>query len=195
MTTAKTKSQNTKAGAADEKAAKAAAEVDANAFGEIPEELASDLKEVNVLGSMPTFVPAQEGYTEGMLKAGVYKGTKRVYSDKFSNPKKDLDGRKYRDLHVFEHPKAGMFGIWSVGILGFVMSRIPKGSFISIKYTGLASEALKKGNNPPHTFEFKGKDLVIDTNEYLGDEDTDADEIPAGMNRATGELVNDRIAL
>jgi hypothetical protein len=133
-------------------------------FGEIPNEMEQQLKEVDPLQNIPTFVPGKPGFEEGDKLGGYYVGTKRVYSDKFTAGKRDETGRIYRDLHILRHPKHGRFGIWSVGSLGFVMERLAPNEYIVVEYTGLAEKALKPGQSAPHTFRFKGVNLDLDTN-------------------------------
>jgi hypothetical protein len=144
-------------------------------FGELDTATEQQLKEVDPLQNLVTFVPGKPGYEAGQILAGHYVGTKRVYSEKFTAGKKDKDGRQYRDLHILRNPKNGKFGIWSVGSLGFVMEKMAPNELISIEYVGLAEKALKPGQNPPHVFKFRGVNLELDTatmtrSEEIGDE-------------------------
>jgi hypothetical protein len=158
----------------------------------VPEEMSGRMQEAEISGDGPTFQPGQEGFMPGATLSGLYKGTKRIYSDKFNNPKiEEGTGREYRDRHVFEHPKAGYFGIWSVGTLAFVLRKVDKNKFIAITYKGLGPEPLKKGQSKPHVFEFRGENLKIDTNEFEDIYDAQAAAKAAGANHATGEVLNE----
>lgn len=139
-------------------------------YGAIPQELAGQLEEVDPLQNIVTFVPGKPGWTVGMKKSGVLVGTKRVFSEKFTAGKKDENGKKYRDLHILRHPQHGLFGIWSVGTLGYALEKPEMiGRFIVIEYTGLG-EALKVGQSAPHTFKFLNeKNKVLDV-ATMGDE-------------------------
>lgn len=163
-------------------------------FGYIPEDLSGKLTEVETQQTFPTFCAGQEGFMEGDVKAGKYLGTERIYSEKFNNPKIDAQGRKYRDLHHFEHPKAGRFGIWNSGVLGNVMRGVEKGKFIAIEYTGVADTPFKKGQAAPHTFAFRGDGIQLKTASFEDIYEAEAAaEYPANMNRETGELMNERM--
>ena len=133
-------------------------------FGALDQGVEQRLSEVDPLENIPCFVPGKAGFEAGKKLAGEYVGTKRVYSDKFTAGKKEDDGRIYRDLHIFRntvHNKK--FGIWSVGTLGLVMSRIAPGQLLSVEYTGLAEKSLKPGQSAPHTFKFLGDNLNLDS--------------------------------
>ena len=101
-------------------------------------------------GNMPTFNVGQPGFEKGQTLAGTYIGTKRVYSAKFNNPKVDEQGRKYRDLHQFKDDAGNPFGIWSVGKLALICSRLVKGMFVALTYNGLDEKPLKAGRAPAH---------------------------------------------
>lgn len=133
-------------------------------FSALDAGVAQRLTEVDPLENIPCFVPGKAGFETGKKLAGEYIGTKRVYSDKFTAGKKEEDGRIYRDLHIMRntvHNKK--FGIWSVGTLGLVMSRIAPGQLLSVEYTGLAAKSLKPGQSAPHTFKFLGDNLNLDS--------------------------------
>jgi hypothetical protein len=121
-------------------------------LGALPVELAAKLEVVDVLDSMPTFVPAKPGFEIGKTLAGYYVGTKKVVSDKFTAGKVDDQGNKYRLLHMFKDTKGRNFGIWSVGQLAFVMTRVNLNQLVAITYEGRAAESIKPGQAAPHEF-------------------------------------------
>ena len=106
----------------------------------------------NPTDDMATFVPGKN-WSVGQNLSGRYVRTERVYSDKFTAGKKDVNGKIYRDLHVLEDMTNGaLFGIWSVGILGNFFEQCPVESPVSITYLGLADKPLKPGQAVPHNF-------------------------------------------
>ena len=110
--------------------------------------------------------PDSLSFVQGEILHGKYMLTKRVYSESFNNPKiEKITGRGYRDQHVFQDAEDQTFGIWNVGVLGNILTRVKRGTVLAIRYDGLAAEPLKKGQNPPHTFTFlteDGKNLIVD---------------------------------
>lgn len=141
-------------------------------IGALPVELQAKLEVVDVLDSMPTFVPAKPGFEIGKTLAGYYLGTKRVISDKFTAGKTNDEGEKYRDLHMLKDAKGRAFGIWSVGQLGFIMRRVSVGQLVAVTYEGRLEAAIKPGQQPPHNFTIQAQggllpDLGEDTNEEL----------------------------
>lgn len=114
-----------------------------------------------------SFMPGQN-WTEGQVLTGKFVETERIYSTKAKKPNWKLatDGRVYRDLHHLTDAVSGdKFSIWSVGVLGNFFAQVPVDAPVAITYTGLATEALKEGQNPPHTFDFKlGKGYQLTRN-------------------------------
>lgn len=160
----------------------------------VPEEMQGKITAAEISGDGPTFQPGQEGFMPETTLSGTYRGTKRVYSDKFNNPKiEEGTGLEYRDRHVFEHPKAGYFGIWSVGTLAYVLRKIKPEDrvFMAITYKGLGEAPLKKGQSKPHVFEFRGENLKIDTNDFQDIYTAQAAAKAAGAHHATGEVLNE----
>lgn len=113
-----------------------------------------ELKETDPFEEIPTFTPGKPGFEEGRSFAGNFCYTKRVYSEKFLAGKKDQDGKKYRDLHVLEDKNGKKFGLWSVGQLGFMFSKVEAGQYIKVVYDGKSEAALKPGQSPSHNFKF-----------------------------------------
>lgn len=121
----------------------------------------------------PSVVPGKPGFEEGETLCGNYLRTKRIYSNKFKGNKRDSQNRKYRDLHIFTDIVTGeKFAIWGVGQLDKVLPMLRKpvdgkpGQYLELTYTGLATESLVEGQNPPHTFEFataEGETLNADS--------------------------------
>lgn len=141
-------------------------------FGASNAEIEGRLSDVDPLENIPCFVPGKQGFEKGKKLVGKYIGTKRVYSDKFTAGKRDEEGRLYRDLHIYLHPIHNKkFGIWSVGTLGMVMSRLAPGELLTIEYTGLAEKSLKPGQSAPHTFRFRGDNVNLDTVTMSQDEE------------------------
>lgn len=126
----------------------------ANELGRDDESIEKNLEETDPFENIPTFTPGKPGFEEGRTFAGTFCMTKRVYSEKFLAGKKDVDGRKYRDLHVIEDKNGKKFGLWSVGQLGYMFSKTEVGQYVKVRYDGKASEALKQGQSPSHDFTF-----------------------------------------
>jgi len=104
--------------------------------------------------NMTVFVPGKN-WKLGEILTGRYISTERVYSDKFTAGKKDLNGKIYRDLHTLEDMNdKSLFGIWSVGILSNFFDQVPVEAPVSITYKGLGDKPLKAGQSVPHTFDF-----------------------------------------
>jgi len=144
---------------------KTKAELDAlkTGFLSAPADLNTDaVKESKPFETIPTMVPNKPPFLKGTIVWGTYRGTKRIYSDKFSNPKIDGQGRTYRDMHLMENEAGDKVGIFSVGSLGAALPRLEKGTFLGIRYDGIAEKPIKRGQQPPHEFTFLGKDSAIE---------------------------------
>lgn len=114
----------------------------------------TNFSDADPMASGPAFVPNQN-WENGQTLTGKFVETERVYNDKKPNWKKGSDGRRYRDLHHLEDMTTGdRFSIWSVGVLDNFFGQVPVGAPVAITYTGLGTEPLKEGQNPPHTFKF-----------------------------------------
>lgn len=124
-------------------------------LGAVPEAMKAQLKAVDPMNEIPCLVPNKPGFEAGKTLAGEYLRTNRIYSNKFTAGKVDAKG-KYRDQHIFKDASGNIFGIWSVGSLGYVIPKIQAGTFVAITYLGLAKEALKEGQNVPHEFKYEG---------------------------------------
>lgn len=126
----------------------------------------------------PAFV-VDKNWSIGAKLAGRYLGTSRVYSEKFTAGKVETaegpnKGKKFRDLHNLVDTKGNEFGIWSVGTLGELFSRLPRNAYVVLTYTGRAEEALKPGQTPPYTF-----DIQIEKGVRLAPRSgNDGDQIP-----------------
>lgn len=131
-------------------------------LGVLPAELAAKLTEADPMESIPTFVPGKPGFEAGVTLAGYYVRTKRVYSDKFAAAKKDVNGRKYRDLHILRDVKNRNLGIWGVGQLDWAMTKLAPNQLIAITYDGQVGKPIRPGQSVPHKFTFKGLDLHFD---------------------------------
>lgn len=130
--------------------------------GQIPAELKGKLNVSDPMQAIPTVVPNKEGFMKGTTLAGYYLRTDRVYSEKFTAGKREAGtGRKYRDLHVFKDAKNIIFGIWSVGTLGFALKKVQPNTFIAITYLGVADKALRQGESPAHMFKYEGVNLDL----------------------------------
>lgn len=130
-------------------------------IGEVPEEMASKLDEVDAFKKIPSVTPGKS-FAAGRTLAGYYLGTKTCYSEKLAGNKRDSDGRKYRLLHLFKDAKGNKFGIWGVGVLDYTMTLIPLESFISVTYNGKEKASLKPGQSAPHSFTIKGVNIDLD---------------------------------
>lgn len=132
----------------------------------------------------PTFVPGKN-WAIGQVLAGRYLETRRIYSDKFTAGKKDADGRIYRDLHILADLKTGKeYGIWSVGVLANFFRQCPVLAPVKLTYNGIAKEALKKGQNPPHDFTFElGQGYRLDRSKAQDDSE---EMIPPTAGMASG---------
>jgi len=117
------------------------------------------LKNINPLEEIPCVVPNKPGFEKGQTLAGTFLRTNRVYSKKFTAGKVDSVG-KYRDQHIFRDAAGNLFGIWSVGMLGYAMSKIEAGTYVAITYKGIASKALREGQSPSHEFDIAGIDMI-----------------------------------
>lgn len=157
-------------------------------FGQVDDALSQGAEEVDPFEAIPTVVPGKPGFDKvGAVLAGFFVRTKRVVSDKFTAGKVDpKTGETYRLLHILRDAKGVVFGIWSVGQLGAAMRGLDEGDYIEVIYNGLG-EPLRKGQDAPHTFRFKGKNkdggkLVFDWDKL----DAEAAEHmpPQGMNAA-----------
>lgn len=127
-------------------------------FSGMDAESERSLQEIDPLEQIPCFIPNKAGFEDGQTLSGRFLGTKRVFSDKFTAGKRDEEGRMYRDLHTFMNTKVQKkFGIWSVGTLSMVLSRVLPGEMLRITYTGLADKPLKVGQSAPHTFKFEAR--------------------------------------
>lgn len=126
----------------------------ADQLGRDDESLTSTLKETDPFEEIPTFTPGKPGFEQGRSFSGNFCYTKRVYSEKFLAGKKDVDGRKYRDLHVLEDKNGNKLGLWSVGQLGYMFSKVEQGQYIKVQYDGKTETALKPGQSPSHNFKF-----------------------------------------
>jgi hypothetical protein len=124
-------------------------------IGRVDPEMEKNLVEVDPFENIPSFTPGKPGFETGVTFAGTYVNTKRVYSEKFLAGKKDVDGRKYRDLHILRDSKNRNFGLWSVGQLAYMFSKLEAGNYVQVTYDGLANEAIKAGQSPSHEFTFK----------------------------------------
>jgi len=129
-------------------------------LGALPAEMKSKLKVVDPMAEIPCVVPNKPGFEKGTTLAGTYLRTNRIYSNKFTAGKVDAQG-KYRDQHIFRDANGNLFGIWSVGILGYAMTKIQAGTFIAITYKGIAAKALRVGQSPSHEFDIAGVDLDL----------------------------------
>jgi hypothetical protein len=100
-----------------------------------------------------TFMPGKD-WTTGVTLTGRFLRTRRVFSDKYSNPKYDTQGRPYRDIHEFEDSTNGKrFNIWgSIGMLDQRVYDIPNGAVVAITYTG--QQKVEGVQGIPHTFKF-----------------------------------------
>lgn len=127
----------------------------ASELGRDDETMTSKLKVADPFENIPTFTPSKAGFEQGRSFAGTYQLTKRIYSEKFTAGKRDVDGRMYRDLHVLEDSKGRKFGLWSVGQLGYMFTKLDKGTYIKITYTGKSEKSLKAGQSPSHEFKFE----------------------------------------
>lgn len=97
-----------------------------------------------------TFMPGQD-WKEGVTLAGRLIRTRRVFSDKYNNPKYDEQGRPYRDLHEFTDLSGKRFNIWgSVGMLDVRLAEVPLGASVAITYLG--RHAVEGVQGTPHTF-------------------------------------------
>lgn len=139
----------------EEQAAKLAA---LQGLDEGDEELAAAAVEVDPFESIPHVYPGKPGCEKGKTFKGTFVRTKRIFSDKFNNPKIDpVTGDSYRDLHIFHNTKKDIdFGIWSVGKLGAIMRGVQPGAYLEVTYLGQEGQPLKKNQDPPHEFAIKG---------------------------------------
>lgn len=157
-------------------------------FGQVDEQLSAGAEEADPFESIPTVVPGKPGFDQvGAVLAGTYVRTKRVVSDKFTAGKIDpKTGETYRLLHILRDAKGVTFGIWSVGQLGAAMRCLEEGDYVEVIYNGLG-EPLRKGQDAPHTFRFRGKNknggkLVFDWDKI--DAETNGADMPPQMNQA-----------
>lgn len=116
------------------------------------------LRNINPMEEIPCVVPNKPGFEKGVTLAGTFLRTNRVYSKKFTAGKVDANG-KYRNQHIFREAAGNLFGIWSVGVLGYAMSKIEAGTYVAITYKGIAAKALREGQSPSHEFDIQGLDL------------------------------------
>jgi hypothetical protein len=128
----------------------------------VGEATAADLQgldEVDPFESIPHVTPGKPGFDKiDQTLAGKFVRTKRVVNEKSKAAKIDpKTGEKVRFLHILEDAKGTQFGIWGVGNLDAVMRNLRRNDFIAVTYKGLAEEALKPGQNPPHQFAYRGK--------------------------------------
>ena len=127
-------------------------------LGALPAEMKKKLKVVDPTAKIPCVVPNKPGFEKGTTLAGTYLRTNRIYSNKFTAGKRD-ENSKYRDQHIFRDAAGNLFGIWSVGVLGYVMKKIQAGTFMAITYKGIGTKALREGQSPSHEFEIAGVDI------------------------------------
>ncbi|MEO5348864.1 MAG: hypothetical protein H7836_04385 [Magnetococcus sp. YQC-3] len=144
-------------------------------IGEVPENLASQLDEVDAFKKIPSVTPGKS-FAAGRTLAGYYLGTKTCYSEKLAGNKRDSSGRKYRLLHLFKDHKGVKFGIWGVGVLDYTMTLIPIESFISVTYNGKDKTAIKPGQSVPHSFTIKGVNIDLDAEKMAQARELAADE-------------------
>lgn len=130
-------------------------------IGEVPENMADKLDEVDAFKKIPSVTPGKS-FAAGKTYAGYYQGTKTCYSEKLAGNKRDSSGRKYRLLHLFKDANGVKFGIWGVGVLDYTMTLIPIESFVSVTYNGKETTAIKPGQSAPHSFTIKGINLDLD---------------------------------
>lgn len=128
-------------------------------LGAVPASMKAKLTTVDLVTEIPCVVPGKPGFDKGVTLAGYYLRTERVYSPKFTSGKKEADGRKYRDLHSFKDANGNMFGIWSVGILGYTLSRVNPNTFLAITYEGISEVPLRAHESCSHLFKFEGIDI------------------------------------
>jgi hypothetical protein len=121
------------------------------------QELAAS-NEVDPFESIPHVTPGKPGFDRiGQTLAGYFIRTKRVVNENSKAAKLDpKTGEKVRFLHILEDKRGTQFGIWGVGSLDAVMRNMRSRDFIAVTYDGVAEEALKPGQNPPHKFIYKG---------------------------------------
>jgi len=95
---------------------------------------------------------AGQDWKEGETLAGRLIRTRRVFSDKYNNPKYDEFGRPYRDIHEFTSMTDGSrFNIWgSLGMLDVRLAEVPLGAGVAITYQG--RKAVEGVQGTPHTF-------------------------------------------
>ena len=133
-----------------------AANIPAN-LGAVPASMKASLKVVDPTANIPCLVPGKPGFEIGKTLAGYYQRTNRIFSDKFTAGKTDAaTGKNCRDQHIFKDANGLVFGIWSVGSLGYVLPKLAANTFVAITYDGVAEKALKAGQNPPHEFTYQG---------------------------------------
>lgn len=135
---------------------------------------AMQMTAANLSNDTPTLVPGKN-WKVGVTVGGRYLETTRVFSEKFTAGKRDIQGRKYRDLHTLVDAKGNEFGIWSVGILGNFFARLPQNALVAIKYLGLGSAPIKAGQSAPHEFDFQVEKGVRLYNRAI---ESDSDNLP-----------------
>lgn len=118
----------------------------------------SGMNEADPFERMPTFMPGKPGFDKvGDSFLGEFVRAKIVVNENSPwarvNPK---TGQKEVTLVTFRDPKGNPFGIWGVGGIRAAAMCLREGDKLKITYLGLG-EALKPGQNQPHTFKFEGK--------------------------------------
>lgn len=127
--------------------------------------LMAGLNEADPFEKMVTFMPGKPGFDKPGVSSflGKFVRNKRVVNEKSPWARIDTDqdsatyGKRIVNLMVLEDGRGNKFGIWGVGAIRAAAQCLRTGDVIRITYRGVADEALKPNQNPPHLFKFEGK--------------------------------------
>lgn len=133
----------------------------------------------------------QPGFEAGTTKLGIFKGTKTCISTFAKKPrwklvegeKKGPAARVQKKLHIFQAVTVGgeilkkTYGLWHAGVLSAMLEKVAPEQTLAVTYLGLAEKPFKEGDNAPHVFKLRGKDLEVTMESLTGQVDTQEDDI------------------